>query len=187
MKKLLLLFLLAPMFAFSQIVYVTPTGAGAMNGTSWANAYPGTQLQTAFNTVPLNGEVWVAAGTYLPTYQMEGGDARTKTFYINRNIKVYGGFPATGSPSPAQINPSLHVTTLSGDIDAGGEADAYHIVYLDQVPSTMLLYGFNITDGQADGPTNLKQLGAGIFNNGGSIGQSSNPVISNCTDRKSVV
>lgn len=180
MKKLALLILFSPLMAFSQIVYVTPTGAGSQDGTSWANAYPGTQLQTAFNTVPAGGEVWVAAGTYYPTYQMEGGDARTKTFYINRNINVYGGFPATGSPTPAQINPSVHITILSGDIDASGEADAYHVVYLDRVPNTMTLYGFNIVDGQADGATNLKQLGAAIFNNGGIASESSNPIIANC-------
>ena len=185
MKKLLLLFLLAPMFAFSQTIYVTPTGAGAMNGTSWANAYPGTQLQTAFNNA--TSEVWVAAGTYLPTYQDSPGDARSKFFYIIGGIKIYGGFPATGSPTMANRNPAIHVTTLSGDIDPVGNNDAYHVFYMRALPSTALLDGFTISGGRADGPTNADQLGAGIYNysggvDGGIFGgiNSSNPVINNC-------
>lgn len=171
------------MAAFAQTVYVTPSGAGAMNGTSWANAYGGLQLQTAILNVPVGGQVWVAAGTYLPTYEMEVGDLRSYTFYINRNIKVYGGFPATGSPTMANRNPAVNVTILSGDLNRGGDpnADAYHVVYLDHLPNTALLDGFTITKGNADGPTNLKQLGAGIFNDGGGAGNGSHPSVINCT------
>ena len=184
MKKLLLLLLLAPMLAFSQTIYVTPTGAGAMNGTSWANAYPGTQLQTAFSTA--TSEVWVAAGTYLPTYQ-SGGDVRSKFFYFIGGIKVYGGFPATGSPTMASRNPAVHVTTLSGDIDPVGNNDAYHVFYMRELPSTALLDGFTISGGRADG-SNGDQFGGGIYNYSGGFStdilfggpRSSNPTINNC-------
>ncbi|HAY33618.1 MAG TPA: hypothetical protein PK536_02260 [Ignavibacteria bacterium] len=33
--------------ANSAVRYVTPTGAGLMNGTSWTNAFPGKFLQAA--------------------------------------------------------------------------------------------------------------------------------------------
>ena len=180
MKRLLLLFCLMPMLVSAQIVYVTPSGAGAANGTSWSNAYPGTQLQTALNTVLVGGQVWVAAGTYLPTYQMDGADARTKTFYIDRNIKVYGGFPATGSPTMANRNPLAYQTILSGNIDPNGSADAYHVVYLYRLPATAVLDGLSITEGNANGSVNLKQIGGGIYNDGSGAGNSSNPTIANC-------
>jgi hypothetical protein len=180
MKRLLLLFCLMPMLVSAQIVYVTQSGAGAANGTSWANAYADTQLQTALNTVPVGGQVWVAAGTYLPTYQMDGADARTKTFYIDRNIKVYGGFPATGSPTMANRNPGAYLTVLSGNIDFSGDNDAYHVMYLFRLPSTAIVDGLLFTKGRATGSTNVLQLGAGIFNDGGGSGNSSNPTIRNC-------
>ena len=180
MKKILLLLFLFPVLAFSQIVYVTPTGAGTNNGSSWSNAYSGTQLQTALDNVAAS-EVWVAAGIYLPTYQTEGGDVRTKTFYINRNIKVYGGFPATGSPTMNDRNPAANVTTLSGDIDGAGNNDSYHVVYFYRLTSTALLDGFTLSGGRANGASNIKQIGGGIYNDGSGIGNSSNPSIANCT------
>jgi hypothetical protein len=96
MKKILLLLFCFPILSFSQIMYVTPTGAGTNNGSSWGNAYSGIQLQTALDNVAAGGEVWVwvAAGTYLPTYQTEGGDVRTKTFYIRRCIKCNAASPS---------------------------------------------------------------------------------------------
>jgi hypothetical protein len=53
--------------------YVTPSGAGLQNGSSWANAYPGTSLQATIDNAASStiagcgaAEVWVATGTYKP-------------------------------------------------------------------------------------------------------------------------
>ena len=71
--------------AFAQ-VYVTPTGAGSKDGTSWTNSYDGTQLQTAINSAASGTQVWVAAGTYTPTVNPVVGstDARDKAFLMKR-------------------------------------------------------------------------------------------------------
>lgn len=38
----------------AQIAYVTVSGSGLQNGTSWSNAYNGTQLQAAINQSGIN-------------------------------------------------------------------------------------------------------------------------------------
>jgi hypothetical protein len=63
-NKLILLFaVIVCSNAGAVIRYVTPAGAGFQNGTNWANAFPGTSLQTAINASAPGDEVWVAAGT----------------------------------------------------------------------------------------------------------------------------
>ena len=67
-------------------VYVTVGGAGAMDGTSWSNAYPGNLLEHAMDD-GLN-EVWVAKGVYKPVTSTNN---REKYFWITC-VRVYGGF-----------------------------------------------------------------------------------------------
>lgn len=55
--------LLAASLAFAD-VHVTPAGAGAADGSDWANAYPATQLQTAVNDLPAGQTVYLGSGTY---------------------------------------------------------------------------------------------------------------------------
>ncbi len=48
------LFLLAAyLSAYSSIYYVTTSGAGSKNGSSWSNAYDATQLRTALLNLSL--------------------------------------------------------------------------------------------------------------------------------------
>ena len=49
----------------SSIIYVKVNAVGANNGTSWANAYK--NLQVALAAATPGSQLWVAAGTYLPT------------------------------------------------------------------------------------------------------------------------
>jgi len=70
------------------IVYVTPAGAGAKDGSSWANASD--NLQLAVNRAGAAGagtKVWVAQGTY----QNHTPDSQN-TFTMPQGIHVYGGF-----------------------------------------------------------------------------------------------
>jgi len=76
-----ILFLILPLSLWSQILYVTTTGAGLKNGSTWDNAMEG--VQYAFDNAPPNSEIWVKAGTYyIPT-----------SFNINgKPLKLYAGF-----------------------------------------------------------------------------------------------
>ena len=65
-KKIVFILLFGVSFINAQTYrYVTPTGGGALNGTSWANAYDCNHLQTAIDEAGVS-DVWVKAGTYMP-------------------------------------------------------------------------------------------------------------------------
>jgi predicted outer membrane repeat protein len=80
------------------------------DGLSWATALR--ELQCGLAQVAANGQVWVADGLYLPSYN------RTISFPPARNMTIYGGF-AGSETSPAQrpiFNPQAPLTTLTGDV-----------------------------------------------------------------------
>ena len=75
--------------------YVKAGASG--NGSSWANASG--DLQAMIDASSTGDEVWVAAGTYLPTTAPSGCTAcgpRDVTFLLKDGVKLYGGFPAMG-------------------------------------------------------------------------------------------
>ena len=68
------------------VIYVdTNAGAGLNNGTTWANAY--TELSEALENGAHCSEIWMAQGEYSP--------AVGSSFYINKGIRIYGGFLGT--------------------------------------------------------------------------------------------
>jgi hypothetical protein len=121
MKKYLLIIVLAISMiemANGQIIrYVTTTGAGSNNGTSWEDAYDNTQLQTAINETAVT-QVWVAAGTYKPT----SGNERNISFQMKNDVAYYGGFSGTETLL-SQSNWKPHVSILRGD-DVVAESSA---------------------------------------------------------------
>ena len=83
-------------------LFVTQDGNGKKDGSSWENAYPGKDLQTAITTLGSNtdtkgrGEVWVAKGTYVPTLRVANdNDKSPLAFRMYDNVDVYGGFAGT--------------------------------------------------------------------------------------------
>lgn len=138
-------------------IYVNSAATGNNDGTSWANAY--TNLQTAINaTVASTNEIWVAAGTYKPN-----GTARTSTFTLKSNLKIYGGFNGSET-TRAQRNTNLNITRLSGDISGKDNStitatettrqdNAYHVISLLGNIRDAYLDGFTICSGNANGPT----------------------------------
>jgi hypothetical protein len=82
----------------SPIRYVKPVAAGNGSGEDWANA--SSDLQAMIDN-PCATEVWVAAGSYLPTKDPFGdanpADPRDKTFYLKDGVAIYGGFAGTES------------------------------------------------------------------------------------------
>jgi predicted outer membrane repeat protein len=154
------------------IYYVKPGGDG--DCTSWVKAC---DLQAALTKTPNPGQIWVAAGTYKPTFKTDPENPRTATFQLKSGVAVYGGFAGTET-ALQQRNWTLNPTILSGDIGTEGDAsdNAYHVVTGSGTDSTSVLDGFTITGGNADGDWDLStDRGGGMYNHNG------NPTLTNVT------
>jgi gliding motility-associated-like protein len=178
---LLLLFSLTFQTLQAQVTYVNvnATCGGSCDGSSWALAYP--SLQTALlNTA--SGEIWVAQGTYVPS-----AVTRSVSFDLKSNVSIYGGFNGTEtmvSQRAIENNPTI----LSGDINGDDGANfsnygdnSYHVVRATNVTNTAVLDGFTIRGGNANSITFPDYLGGGFFNEGDGAGNSSQPILRNCT------
>jgi hypothetical protein len=193
MRKVIIVLSLLAMqgFAFAQsIMYVTQQGAGARDGSSWANASNSLSLQTAINNLAANGggQVWIASGTYYPSEDTTGNsnptDARSKTFTLRNKVAVYGGFAGTETSINARSKSDknadkkisawefLNETILSGNInnDADSSNNAYHVVYqkANNVDG-ILLDGVTVQEGFAvksiGNPQYEEDNGGGLFVN----------------------
>jgi hypothetical protein len=180
----LLLALLLPALAARATVYYVDAAQADNTGTgrSWLTAKR--DVQDAINLATVAGdEVWVRAGTYLPTLvppsASTGVPLRDRAIYLtSTNIKLYGGFAGTETAA-GQRNPAANLTTLSGDLDgAGGTNDAYHVLLTVNRSSACVVDGFVVTGGRANGSsayTIRADCGAGMYNNFSSL------TVSNCT------
>ena len=176
------------------ILYVDIDATGSNTGTSWTDAY--TDLQDALslsnNNSSTNFQVWVAEGYYLPTVGFNlggsgGGLGRDKTFYIKKNIEIYGGFSGIESQL-SERDWITHTTTLSGDIGVPNDIsdNSYNVVFIDGTtgnPITIatILDGFHIEKGYANTALPFSFFGGGIYNNGQGSGNVCSPSILNCS------
>ncbi|MCB9336498.1 MAG: right-handed parallel beta-helix repeat-containing protein [Lewinellaceae bacterium] len=181
------------------VFYINASATGANNGTSWVDAY--TNLQDALNnTCPGITEIWVAAGTYKPSSCTTCTDSdRSVSFSMTEGVHMIGGFPNTGNPGINDVDPVLHVTTLSGDIGVPGDDtdNSFHIIFNDNngLTNSAILDGFTISGGHSNdnggggmlndhaSPTvvNCNFTGNSSTNGGGGILNSfSSPVLTNC-------
>jgi hypothetical protein len=179
MKKFLLCILLCSFgIAVNAQTYVNANATGANNGTSWADAY--TDLHSAtYNTT--SGEIWVAQGTYIPSKTFTNnipGNNSLKTFRIQFNIQVYGGFNGTET-ALNQRNWKNNPTIISGLVASG--VKSYNVIRFDGNNNTTTLDGFIVQDGLATGTAALEKLGAAIHMNNAS------PIIRNCIFRNNTV
>jgi hypothetical protein len=172
-------FLLCSSNVFSQTTrYVDASRADNSGlGTSWATAKR--DLQVAINGATAGDQIWVKAGTYLPTHDPFGNTSpannRDKALTLKEGVKIYGGF-AGNETLLSQRNWKLNVTTLSGDLGILNTLtdNAYHVVLSVNLTNATVFDGFTITKGYATAPwlsritvgTRIidRYKGAGIYN-----------------------
>ncbi|UCH60869.1 MAG: hypothetical protein JSV61_05150 [Anaerolineales bacterium] len=157
------------------ILYVNMDASG--NCSAWALAC---DLQTALGTAKSGDEIWVQAGIYTPTTDI---NAPSATFQLRNGVAIYGGF-AGDEKEREQRDWTSNITVLSGDIGGDDTTDlhgvvtdtanivgenAYHVVFSSGVDTTAILDGFVITAGYASQtPPNIHGYGGGMFMQAGS-------------------
>lgn len=155
-------------------IFVDQNATGSNDGSSWTNAY--TNLQTAIDMALIDDQLWVAAGVYKPSINIEPD---SNYFLINKKIEIYGGFFGNES----NINErdwNTNFTILSGDINGDDLVDdfsnsrddnALHVLLIEAFANGSIVDGFTIQNGQAKltdaptssttGPTNFNDWSAG--------------------------
>lgn len=87
-----------------RVVYLSTTGAGAKDGTSWGNAYG--DLNAAYADAGLwRGEVWAKEGVYKVMAAID----------VRPNVAIRGGFAGTETTA-GEANPITHQTIFTGDL-----------------------------------------------------------------------
>ena len=176
---------------------------GTQRGDSWANAIPeladALKIAKNLNTaVPgMLKDIWVATGTYKPLYSPEDGanfgtdKAQNNAFLLVKDVKLYGGFPDSGTPAFGDRDIQTNATILSGNLNNNNTSDGgdnYHVLIGAGDVGTALLDGFTITSGFSGGASSITVNAKGVprTDGGGIVLNESSPVINNCVFRDNV-
>lgn len=194
-KSLLLYFALVCFgyFANAKVIYVNNSAnpvPTTQDGTSWENAY--TDLQDAIDNAAAGDELWVTGGTYYPSRDKNGNTDKPREFcfYLNKDIKMLGGF--MGNETKLQFRNNF--TILSGDLNqddnvtcpqktaygrgglitwplsaenlvyTGNTENTYHVFITENVSSNGLMDRFHIKGGNANGSNLTDKNGGGLMN-----------------------
>ena len=156
-------FTMCPSFDNSERVWYVSQQAGNPNNLGYLSTEPASDLATLLASPCLReGDiVKVAAGDYKPTTMLTAGSERTKTFLINKNISIIGGWNNDFSTQ----NPDLYTSVLNGDLGTAGvnTDNAHHVVYFQTTASKATIEGFTIKNGYADGSETNARNGGGIY------------------------
>ena len=150
--------------AESNIIYVTTTGAGTQDGSSWDNATA--NLQYAMDIAMIcnpPAAVWVAEGTYTPE----------RPLVAQPKVAVYGGFEGV-EPSTfdlAQRDLEEHATIIDGD-------SAYRVLDkscpFEAIQNTTYMTEPNIILMPNTGIKDITACSGTIYDNGGETGYYAN-------------
>jgi predicted outer membrane repeat protein len=170
-------------------IYVDADNTGVHDGESWSTAFG--KLQDALAVAASGDEIRTAQGTYRPdetSINPDGTGDRYAAFNLVEGIVLKGGYAGLGAADPNTRDISVYKTILSGDLDNNDTVvtnasqllndptrseNCYHVVSITNGPTSLLLDGFTITGGIANG--------VDPHNTGGGIRLvSSASVISNC-------
>ena len=156
-----------------EIFYVDHGASGDDDGTSWEDAY--TDLESALSSASPYTEIWVAAGTYMPTAEHGGTGDRFKSFQMKNNVALYGGFDGMET-SRDERDWEVNETILSGDVGTESYANdnCYHVVSGSGVGENTIMDGFTVTGGYSENG-DFYDAGAGM------ILINSSPQVQNCT------
>jgi len=152
--------------------YVDKNAPGPVrDGRSWVTAF--VTLDSALHIAFEGDTIRVAQGRYTP--DASGlAHPREATFNLPPAVVVEGGYAGAGSPEPDLRDPTLHKTTLSGDLNNDDDSDGdnsdncYHVVTALIGIDGPTLDGFSITGGNADDtgfPTG-NGVGGGLYTSG---------------------
>jgi hypothetical protein len=149
-------------------IYVDADAPGPTHdGSTWDYAFTG--LQDALGVAGPGEEVWVAAGTYKPTWQFDIGDPRSATFQMGNGVALYGGFDPPQDDEWEERDWEANPTILSGNLGDPDEPsdNSYHVFYhpdFTNLDDTAILDGFTITGGNANGGVFPHEDGGGMYN-----------------------
>ena len=183
----------------NNILYInTAVTGGTGSGNSWNNAIKelsdalrwARQQNNFTSSNPL--QIYVAKGTYKPLYNAQNGQFtsngnRNNAFVMVNNVQLYGGFdPANGVDDLTHTRLfGTNGSVLSGDIGTVNvnTDNTYHVVISSGAVGSAGLDGFVITEGYANGTTNIIVNAAMFYpyNGAGMYNITSSPAIKNVT------
>ncbi|MCB0670223.1 MAG: hypothetical protein KDC80_30560, partial [Saprospiraceae bacterium] len=156
-------------------ILVDLDASGDEIGTSWAHAFNDIQdgIDLACNCdTGVVLAVWVAEGIYYPTLKVIEEEDRRRTFYITKNVGLFGGFNGTETTFN-QRDFRTNEVVLSGDIGIKNQSsdNSYHVVTIfdnqNVITDDCKIDGFKICDGYANGNgVTFNSSGGGIFIHG---------------------
>ncbi|MEM6297215.1 MAG: BspA family leucine-rich repeat surface protein, partial [Bacteroidota bacterium] len=196
----------APLNPSQTNFYVSLSGNNT-TADSWVNAY--TSLETALSQATAGDTIFVAAGTYYPSAGLNlstnsaTSTVRYETFLLPNGVQIYGGFAGNESPITQATLDARNFTTnetiLSGDFSnddvynvstagstsvsiSGISENAYHVIATRGADASMVLDGFTVKGGAANGDNIDNQVGGAWYNNGNNgFGGTGSPTVRNVT------
>ncbi len=140
------------------LVHVRADGSDDNDGTSWDRALRTVQMGLDVAAVTVASdlgysscEVWVGAGTYLPTTLTDEADPRSAAFLLREGVGLYGGFAGTETGREAR-NVEQYETSLSGDLGVLEDIsdNSYYVV---KGANAAVLDGVTVTGGAGSRPS----------------------------------